>query len=59
MEKNVDFGDSGTPNKARGPTIRKNNVSLGDPHILSLYRCNDPSVVVSVAACEVTLLSLC
>ena len=42
-----------------GPPMRKNNVSLGGPHILSLYRCNYPSAVAPVAACEAALVRLC
>ena len=53
------MGVQDPPIRHEGPTIRKKNVSLRGTHILSLYRCNDPSAVAPVAACKATLVRLC
>ena len=50
--------DPGPPTRHEGPPIKK-NASLGGSHILPFYRCNYPSAVVPVAACEATLVRVC
>ena len=57
--RNEGVWGSRTPHKARGTSHKKEKCKLGGSHILSLYRCNYPSAVPLVAACEATLVRLC
>ena len=47
------------PHKAQGTSHKKVKYKFEESHILSLYRCNYPSAVAPVGACETTLVRLC
>ena len=59
VRKEGAFGGGGSCHKARGISHKKEKCKLGGSHILSFYRCNYPSAVAPVAACEATLVRLC